>query len=67
MTTDERLQKALRKVNSALVHVKALYEERPDDELCYTLGYLQQAYDKLYAINYANHHEGRKVTQTELF
>lgn len=67
MTTEERLQKALRKVNSALVHVKALYEDKPDDELCYTIGHLQQAYDKLYAINYARHHKGRKVRQTELF
>lgn len=67
MTKNERLQKAIHRTNSALVHAKALYEEMPDDELNYVVGHLQQAFDKLQNINYALHHEGKTVTQMELF
>ena len=63
----ERLQKAIHRTNSALVHAKALYEEMPDDELNYVIGHLQQAFDKLQNINYALHHDGKTVTQMELF
>lgn len=66
MTTEERLKKAIHRVNSAILHVKALYEECPDDELRLALGHLQQASEKIESVNYAHHHEGKKMVQAEL-
>lgn len=67
MNGSERLQKAIHRTNSALVHAKALYEEMPDDELNYVVGHLQQALDKLQSINYAINNNGKTITQMELF
>ena len=67
MTEEERLQKAIHRTNSALIHTKALYEENPDDELSYAIGYLQDALDKLQSINYAINNNGKTITQMELF
>jgi hypothetical protein len=65
MTKDERLQKAIRKVNSAILHTKALAEDGEDVD--FIVGDLQKALDRLYALNYEQHHEGHKLVQMELF
>ena len=65
MEKAERLQKAIRKVNSAIIHVKALADEGEDVD--FIVGDLQRISDKLYALNYAEHHEGKTIEQLELF
>lgn len=65
MTQQERLQKAIRKVNSAIVHVSALAEG--DMNVDPIVGDLKRIMDKLHALNYEHHHEGKTIVQTELF
>ena len=65
MTSEERLQKAIRKVNSAIVHVSALAED--DMSVDTIVGDLKRVMDKLHALNYEHHHEGKTITQMELF
>lgn len=65
MEPEERLQKAIRKVNSAIVHVSALAEN--DMNADPIVGDLKRVMDKLHALNYETHHEGKKIVQTELF
>ena len=65
MTNEERLQKAVRKVNSAIVRVSALPK---NDKNVYTIiGDLKRVRDGLHAMNYREHHEGKTITQMELF
>lgn len=65
MTTEERIQKAIRKVNSAILHTQALADAGEDVE--FIVGDLQRAADKLYAMNYSRHNDGKKIVQLELF
>ena len=65
MTSEERLQKAIRKVNSAIVHVSALAEDDMNADTI--VGDLKRVMEKLHALNYEEHHEGKTITQMELF
>ena len=65
MTKEERLQKAIKKVSSAIVHVTALAEIESEADLI--AGDLKRVLDKLHAMNYEEHHEGKTITQMELF
>ena len=65
MTTEERIRKALKKVSSAIVHVKALTEVQSDADTW--VGDLKRVRDGLHAMNYRVHHEGKTITQMELF
>ena len=48
-----------------MVHVKALADDGEDVD--FIVGDLQRISDKLYALNYAEHHEGKTIEQLELF
>ena len=65
MTSEERLQKAIRKVNSAIIHVRALPK---NDKSVYTIiGDLKRAMNKLHTLNYEQNSECKTITQMELF
>lgn len=67
MTKDERLQKVLKRIDSAMLHVEALKEEVHDADIDLALGHLKRAQEIIYSICYATHHEGKKAEQLTLF
>lgn len=67
MTTDERLQKAMRRIDSATLHMEALAQEMPDDEVHFIIGHLKAAQEKVHALHFAKHNNGKTIVQTELF
>ena len=67
MTQDERIKKVMRKIDSALLHMEAVPKVTADDEVQYIIGHLKRAQEKVHAMNFGNHHEGKKIVQTELF
>ena len=67
MTQDERIKKVMRKIDSALLHMEAVAKVTADDEVQYVIGHLKRAQEKVHAMNFGNHHEGKKIVQTELF
>ena len=67
MTKDERLQKVMHKIDSAILHMEAVERDTADDEVQYIIGHLKRAQEKVHALNFGNHHEGKKVVQAELF
>ena len=52
-------------MNSAIVHVSALAED--DMSVDTIVGDLKRVMDKLHGLNYKHHHEGKTITQMELF
>ena len=67
MTPSERLQKAIHRIDSALLHMEAVQIDVHDDDVDIIIGHLKRAQEKMHALNYANHHPGKKVVQQELF
>ena len=67
MTKDERIQKAMHRIDSAITHMEAVAKDTADDEVDFIIGHLKRAQEKLHALNFSTHHEGKKVVQTELF
>ena len=67
MTKDERLKKVMHRIDSAILHMEAVANETADDEVQYIIGHLKRAQEKLHALNFGNHHEGKTIVQTELF
>lgn len=63
-TIEERLQKAIKRTESAIVHVTAI-EDMEDVDII--LGHLKRALDGLHAMNYKTHHEGKEIIQTSLW
>ncbi len=64
MTTDERLRKAIRRTESAILHVTAIEATQDVDQI---IGHLKRALDGLHALNYKTHHDGREIIQTALW
>jgi hypothetical protein len=67
MTPSERLQKAIHRIDSALLHMEAVQSDVHDDDVDIIIGHLKRAQEKLHVLNYAHHHPGKKVVQQELF
>ena len=67
MTPAERLQKVIRRIDSALLHMEAVRSDLHDDDVDIIIGHLKRAQEKVHALNYTNHHPGTKVVQQELF
>lgn len=67
MTKEERLQKVLKRIGSAILHTETLKEEMNDDDIDLAVGHLKRAQEIIHSLYYAIHHEGRKVEQMELF
>ena len=67
MTKDERLQKVLKRIDSAMLHAAALKEEVNDADIDLALGHLKRAQEMIYSIYYATHHEGKRAEQLTFF
>lgn len=67
MTPSERLQKAIHRIDSALRHMEAVQSDVHDEDVDIIIGHLKRAQEKVHALNYTNHHPGKKVVQQELF
>ena len=67
MTKDERLQKVLKRIDSAMLHAEALKEQVNDADIDLALGHLKRAQEMIYSIYYATNHEGKKAEQLTLF
>ena len=67
MTPSERLQKAIHRIDSALLHMEAVQSDVHDNDVDIIIGHLKRAQEKVHALNYTNHHPGKKVVQQELF
>jgi hypothetical protein len=67
MTPAERLQKATHRIDSAVRHMEAVQSDVHDDDVDIIIGHLKRAQEKVHALNYTNHHPGKKVVQQELF
>lgn len=67
MTKDERLQKVLKRIDSAMLHAEALKEEVNDADIDLALGHLKRAQEMIYSIYYATHHEGKRAEQLTFF
>jgi len=67
MTQDERIQKAMHKIDSALRHMEALSQETAEDEVWQIIGHLKRAQEILHALNFSKHNDGKKLVQMELF
>ena len=67
MTKDERLQKVLKRIDSAMLHAEALKEEVNDTDIDLALGHLKRAQEMIYSIYYATHHEGKRAEQLTFF
>ena len=66
MTPSERLQKAIHRIDSAMRHMEAVQNDVHDEDVDIIIGHLKRAQEKVHALNYANHHPGKKVVQQEL-
>ena len=67
MATEERMQKAMHRLDSAILHMEALREEVSDDEVTFIIGHLKAAQEKLHALHFSMHNSGKKIVQQELF
>ena len=67
MTKDERLQKVMHKIDSAILHMEAVERDTADDEVQYIIGHLKRAQEKVHALNFGNHHTDKRVRQLVLF
>jgi len=67
MTKDERLQKVLKRIDSAMLHAEALKEQVNDADIDLALGHLKRAQEMIYSIYYATHHEGKRAEQLTFF
>lgn len=66
MTKEERIAKTIKKMDSALLHAKKLYEETLDIEVSYIVGDLQDAVDYLRSLHRKTR-TGKKEVQMEMF
>ena len=67
MTPDERLQKVIHRINSAILHMEAVQRDVHDGDVGIIIGHLKRAQEKVHVLNYTHHHPGKKVVQQELF
>ena len=67
MGKEERLQKAMKRVDSAILNVEALKDEVNDADVDLIVGHLKRAQEMIQSIYYAHHHEGKRLKQLELF
>lgn len=67
MTQEERLQKVMRKIDSAITHMEKLTDECFEEDMFYIMGHLRNAREKVHNLHYAKHHKGKKIVQNELF
>lgn len=67
MEKEERFQKILKRIDSAMLHAEALKKDVHDADIDLALGHLKRAQEMIYSIYYATHHEGKKAEQLTLF
>jgi len=67
MRADERINKVMHRIDSAIYHMELLAVDRADDDVQYIIGHLKRAQEKVHAMNFSSRHKGKKLVQTELF
>ena len=66
-TTDERLQDVIHLLDSAILHMEMVKRDIHDEDVDYVIGHMKRAKEKVHALNFGKHHNGKKVVQKELF